>query len=279
MKPQYKKGVEARKNFEDGMRKLFRAIAMVHADAAWMKTHRVVVQRGQAFALRLRPERRWILEIASSVVIVGMVSFVWAHWPASTKVAPQQGVFASIDESKFLLRLSGSNTIGSVLVPELVRAWLVSVGASGVQETQRVGPDANKIPEWLIRARLNGNPVEVEVKGHGSATAFRGMAEGDADIGMASREMNSAEVAQLMNDFVGFALSVEGQNIVRKARFAPPLGEAFIKVVNSLLRHVRSDAVLRQTRWIHLSGEDIPGCVRGNRRIDENVAVKIRGST
>jgi len=51
------------------------------------------------------------------------------------------------------------------------------------------------------------------------------MAEGDADIGMASREMNSAEVAQLMDDFVRFALSVEGQNIVRKARFAPPLGE------------------------------------------------------
>ena len=205
------------------MRKLFRAIALVQADAASMKTHRVEVQRGQAFALRFRLERRWILEIASGAVIVGMVSFVAAHWPASTRVAPQQGVFASIDNSKFLFRLSGSNTIGPVLVPELVRTWLVSVGASGVQETQRVGPDGNKIPEWLIRSRLNGNLIVVEVKGHGSATAFRGMAEGDADIGMTSREMNSAEVAQLMNDFVRFALSVEDQN--RKARFAPPSGE------------------------------------------------------
>lgn len=142
--------------------------------------------------------RSLILGIASFVVVVAAVNFIWALWQPSTKVAPQQGVWASIDGSEYLLRLSGSKTIGSVLVPQLVTAWLVSIGASDVEEAHRVGPDGNRISESLIRAKFNGNPVVVAVKAQGSATAFKDMATGDADIGMASREINSSEATQLM---------------------------------------------------------------------------------
>jgi periplasmic protein TonB len=206
------------------MAKLFRALEMVHADAASINAHGVKVQDGDALTLSRRPERRWIWKISSGVVVAGMVAFVWAHWPTLTGLAPQQSAFASIDDTKFLLRLSGSNATGPVVVPELVTAWLVSCGASEIQETQNAGPDGNQIPEWLISGRLNGKLLVVEVKAKGSATAFRGMTEGDADIGMTSREMGSDRLAAFMNEFVQFALSAEGQKIITKTRFAP-LGE------------------------------------------------------
>lgn len=180
-----------------GKWKRVRASARLRAGAASVQTHRVEVQRGKHPARRFLSGRRWILGIASSALIVAMVDVGWDYWQSSTKVARQQGAWASIDSSEYLLRLSGSNTIGSVVVPELVKAWLVSVGASEVEGSPRAGADDNKVPESLIRAKLSGNPVVVEVKTHGSAAAFSDMANGDADIGMASREISSSEVSQL----------------------------------------------------------------------------------
>lgn len=156
--------------------------------------------------------RRLITAIASAVFILALVNFIWAQWTVPTKVAPPKGVWASIDGSKYLLRLSGSKTIGSLLVPDLVAGWLVSIGASDVEETHRVGRDGDKIPDSLIRARLNGNPVVVEVKAHGSTAAFRDMVKGLADIGMASREINSTEVTQLMP--IGYMRSAASEHVV-----------------------------------------------------------------
>lgn len=170
------------------MGNLFRAIALGLAEAAAsIKEHRAGLRRA-------RSGRRWIFGFASIVLIAAVVGTVWPHKQRLTKVATPQSAWASIDSSGYLLRLSGSKTIGSVVVPELVKAWLVSVGASDVEAAQRVGPDDNKIPESLIRARLKGNSVVVEVKAHGSSTAFRDMAKGE----FASREINSAGVTQLM---------------------------------------------------------------------------------
>jgi phosphate transport system substrate-binding protein len=97
----------------------------------------------------------------------------------------------------YILRLSGSNTIGSDLGPDLVKAWLASKGASDIQDTQRRGPDGAPIPERVISATLSGQPVRVEVRAHGSATAFKDLAAGTADIGMASRPIKDDEVASL----------------------------------------------------------------------------------
>lgn len=161
-------------------------------------TRRVVAHRGKHAAIGFWSGRKWILRIAFSALIAATVSFAWAHWQPSTKVAPTQGVWASIDNSKYLFRLSSSKTIGSVLAPELVRAWLVSIRASEVEETDRVGRDGNQILESVISARLNGNPVLVGLKASGSSSAFNDMASGDADVGLTSREINSSELTRLM---------------------------------------------------------------------------------
>lgn len=156
--------------------------------------------------------RRLISLVASGILIVATGNFIWAQWKVPAKVAPPKGVWASIDGSTYLLRLSGSKTIGSALVPDLVAGWLISIGASDVEETHRVGRDGDRIPESLIRAKLNGNPVVVEVKAHGSATAFTDMADGVADIGMASREVNSSEMTQLMP--LGYMRSAASEHVL-----------------------------------------------------------------
>jgi phosphate transport system substrate-binding protein len=86
-----------------------------------------------------------------------------------------------------LLRLSGSNTIGAQLGPDLVQAWLASKGATGIAR------ETTKPDEMRILATLDGKPVSIEVKAHGSATAFTDLAAGEADIGMASRAIKAAE--------------------------------------------------------------------------------------
>src|SRR6516162_7428465 len=71
-----------------------------------------------------------------------------------------------------LLRLSGSNTIGAELAPALAQAWIETRGASNT-ERQPGAPD-----EVRVAGVANGKPVAVEIKAHGSKTAFNDLAAG-----------------------------------------------------------------------------------------------------
>jgi phosphate transport system substrate-binding protein len=90
-----------------------------------------------------------------------------------------------------LLRLSGSNTIGAELAVALADAWLAQRGATGVHR------DASAPDETIVSGTQSGAPVAVQVKAHGSATAFTDLAAGAADIGMASRSIQPEEAANL----------------------------------------------------------------------------------
>jgi phosphate transport system substrate-binding protein len=92
----------------------------------------------------------------------------------------------------YYMRLAGSNTIGSQLGPALVVAWLQSKGATDVNTTARADQ-----PEKVVSATLNGAPVKVEIKAHGSETAFTSLDAGTADVGMASRSIKPEEVTKL----------------------------------------------------------------------------------
>jgi phosphate transport system substrate-binding protein len=113
--------------------------------------------------------------------------------------------------SKTLLRLSGSNTIGSALAPRMVEAWLASMGASGVATRQRE-KDGQKIPESVVQATLNNAAVEVEIRAHGSGDAFKHLADGSADIGMASRRIKPNESASLSN--LGNMFSRDNEHVI-----------------------------------------------------------------
>lgn len=190
--------------------------------------------------------RRLISLIASGVLVVAMVNFVWAYWQAPAKVVKQQGVWANIDSSRYLLRLSGSGTIGSVLAPQLVTAWLTSIGALDVEVTQRLERNNGGISEKLVRARLNGNPIMVELKVHDSASAFTDLASGAADIGMSSREINSSEVTRLMS--LGYMRSAASEHFlgVESIAVIVPKSNAISSISLSALKKIFSGEI---TNW------------------------------
>jgi phosphate transport system substrate-binding protein len=103
------------------------------------------------------------------------------------------------------LALCGSNTIGSQLGPDLARGFLASVGASDIRST--VSGD-----ERTLTASLNGRTANVHVAAHGSATAFRGLAAGDCDVGMASRRIKASEAADLHP--LGNMLSPRAEHVI-----------------------------------------------------------------
>jgi len=101
---------------------------------------------------------------------------------------------SKISRDNIILRLSGSNTIGAGLAPALVEEFLKQQGATEVKTLSRDRDD-----EVRVQGVLPGDhaPKAIEIRAHGSDTAFEDLANGQADIGMASRRIKTEEVAQL----------------------------------------------------------------------------------
>ena len=92
-----------------------------------------------------------------------------------------------------LLRIHGTNTIGVQLAPALAQAYLKAQGVTNIS-TRTSGMD-----ELAVIGLLSGKRQVIEIKEHGSATAFRDLATGGCDIGMSARKIQPSEVA----DFSG----------------------------------------------------------------------------
>lgn len=91
-----------------------------------------------------------------------------------------------------VLRIHGSNTVGSKLAPVLVRQWLAS------KSYAVTGEEESALDERRMSARNEkGEALIVEIHSHGSSTAFTDLAAGRADIGMASRPIKPQELATL----------------------------------------------------------------------------------
>lgn len=89
------------------------------------------------------------------------------------------------------LRFAGSNTIGAELVPELLKLYARTAGASDIRE-EKAGDE-----ELLLQAGGKSTNFSAFVASHGSATAVAALLKGGADIGMMSRPITSDEVASL----------------------------------------------------------------------------------
>ena len=91
------------------------------------------------------------------------------------------------------LRLAGSTTIGDDLAPALLESFASSKGDADVIWTQE-----GSAAEQLMEAKGSGNAsFSAHLSRHGSGTAFTGLADGKADIGMASRRIEPAEASTL----------------------------------------------------------------------------------
>lgn len=90
------------------------------------------------------------------------------------------------------LRLSGSNTIGAALAPQLARDWLRSHGFDRVQRIELA-----ELEIRLVGTNAQGGQRAVEIAAHGSGTSFRALKAGIADIGMSSRPIRESERVSL----------------------------------------------------------------------------------
>lgn len=85
------------------------------------------------------------------------------------------------------LRLHGSNTIGERMALRLSQAWLQSEGY------EHLGVDDLAFEEVQVYGSKAGVERRIEIKAHGSSTAFRDLLSGNADIGMSSRPIRKEE--------------------------------------------------------------------------------------
>lgn len=152
-----------------------------------------------------------------------------------------------------ILRLHGSNTIGAKLAPDLASAFLKKLGAASVRQTD-ITPGIETDIEGDF-PDTNQTKV-IEIRAHGSSTAFKDLKDGQCDIGMSSRKIKVDEVKSLafLGDMTGSAcehvLALDGVAVIVNA--ANPL---MWKMDFAVLADVFSGTI---TNWSQLGGTDAP---------------------
>ncbi|HYV66463.1 MAG TPA: substrate-binding domain-containing protein [Myxococcales bacterium] len=130
------------------------------------------------------PPKRVPRKVMAFASVALVVACALGFWLWSTLRPRLSGSAAGIPD----LRLCGSNTIGGELAPALVDAFFTRKGARSIERK----PGA--VPRQTL---LSTGAITVSIEAAGTATGFAGLAEGQCDIAMASRQMSDAEKAAL----------------------------------------------------------------------------------
>jgi phosphate transport system substrate-binding protein len=111
-----------------------------------------------------------------------------------------------------ILRLAGSGTIGARLVPALVNAYFLQKGATKINETHITHGDRLTI---TVGTKLPGRGrVVVEISMPGTAEAFDALADGSADIGMASRMVKQEERDKLPSNLIEHVVGLDSIAVI-----------------------------------------------------------------
>ncbi len=136
--------------------------------------------------------------LLAAAVIAGTMLILRKPAPEASPVAQVAQPVASSDSAtppEVLLRMVGSNTIGSQLGPDLAVAFLKKAGANLTPATKSTSPD-----ETVVSAAFGAKDRKaIQLSAHGSATAFEALAKGLAEIGMSSRPVKQSEIDQLQD--------------------------------------------------------------------------------
>lgn len=108
-----------------------------------------------------------------------------------------------------LFAMHGSNTVGARLAPELAKDYLLAKGLVNVT----INPSQTENEYRIVGYHPSSSRyVTIDVAAHGSSTGFTALADGRADIAMASRSIKDSEVTTL-SDF-GDMRSFEAEKVV-----------------------------------------------------------------
>jgi glucose/mannose transport system substrate-binding protein len=113
---------------------------------------------------------------------------------------------------QIMLRLHGSNTIGSELAPTLCEDFLKYQGATSVQ--RKPGSREDEVDIEAILPSESAEPVTIEIQSHGSSTAFEDLAANRCDIGMSSRQIKPEEANQCASAGLGDMSAPGNENVV-----------------------------------------------------------------
>ena len=147
----------------------------------------------------------------------------------------------------------GSRTVGTVLMPNLLRGYAKSIGASfEIEQTEEPS-------ERIVRLKDSNGQLRAEIflQTKGSGSAFKAIAAGDATIGMADRRMKDSDLEKLV---------AAGMSELRDTENEIVLGVDGIVLIthpDNPVRDLSSLDVARIfsgeiTNWLELGGGDYP---------------------
>ena len=169
----------------------------------------------------VRPERPGVSRAvgigAAAAAAALVVGLVWMRWPTqaaentldSTPSDKPKPAALPNAKAETVLRLCGSNTIGAELAPALVQSFFAQKGGSDIVRRPGAGTE-----ESSVSAAVGDKSVTAEIRAHGSSTAFKGLADGSCDIGMASRAIDEREVALLQERGHGDLRSTATEHVI-----------------------------------------------------------------
>jgi phosphate transport system substrate-binding protein len=156
-------------------------------------------QKSKPLAAAWMNPRLWLL---ASLLIVLLAAALWWQQrgsnPSAVTTPPHRQPSAlsalPVAPVQMAFRMHGSNTIGDALAPALVQAYLRHKNS----DAGEVRSDKNLEKTFTFRAGAAAPLQGIEVHAHGSGTAYTGLKEGIADIGMSSRPIKDLENQTLM---------------------------------------------------------------------------------
>ena len=181
----------------------------------------------------------------SKIIAIGLVLVVFLLLGASGAYY----YFFSTNSENIVLRLHGSNTLGSKLIPALAKEFLRQQGAKDVE----IVP-AGKDNEVYVRGILPGDrsAKSIEVHAHGTKTGFQDLLDNKCDIGMASRKINTDEIKMLTA--MGDLTSQTAENVVGLDGIAIIVNRA--NTISTLTRDdVKKIFTGRVTSWADIGGQ------------------------
>ena len=154
-------------------------------------------------------------------VVVGALAAAALAWlfvsrspgPSAQRARPTRAAAAAVapHEPEPLLRLHGSNTIGSELGPALAEAYLRWKGQDGVH--RRI--DAAHEETWIAgRDQQQQSAPGIEIEAEGSATAFSDLGNRSCDVGMSSRPIKAAEADALAQKGLGDLTTPAAEHVI-----------------------------------------------------------------
>jgi len=152
--------------------------------------------------------------------------------------------FSYAQNKETILRIHGSNTIGSKLAPDLAEEFLVKLGAS---KTKRV--EIIKNTEVNIEGTFTQQNVVkiIEIKAHGSSTGFKSLQSGQCDIGMASRQIKDLEEKNL--SFLGNMKSIACEHVLAVDGVAIIVNLSNYSISKMDIKNVREIFCCQKTNW------------------------------